>query len=99
MVTTMHSASAQPANLPPRPPGDGFVPDLRTGRRPDGATADADPCVDGVVSRVPYPTLDQVAGSVAIQRLQWLRHLPAPRTTAEHAVFQRIRALGWSAPG
>ena len=62
-----------------------------------GAGADA-AFVDAVVSRVPYPTLDQVAESVAIQRLQWLRHLPAPRTTAENRVFQRIRTLGWSAP-
>lgn len=65
--------------------------------------ADADTSVDGfvngVVSRIPYPTLDQVARSVAIQRLQWLRHLPAPRTAAEYRVFQRIRTLGWSAPG
>lgn len=63
----------------------------------DGAAGAGDP-VDSVLSRLPYPTLDQVSRSVAIQRLQWLRHLPAPRTAAEQQVFQRIRTLGWSAP-
>ena len=97
MVTAMDSASARDA-IDTRGTEAGAA---------GGCAADvcaADVCVDGVrfedrASRVPYPTLDQVAQSVAIQRLQWLRHLPAPRTMAEKRVFQRIRALGWSAPG
>ena len=87
MVTVMHSASARDD-----------IEAIGTEAGPADVCFDGS-CFGGVVSRVPYPTLDQVAQSVAIQRLQWLRHLPAPRTTAENRVFQRIRALGWSAPG
>ena len=92
MVTAMDSASARDE-----------IETRGSEARAAGVCA-ADVCIDGVrfedrASRVPYPTLDQVAQSVAIQRLQWLRHLPAPRTTAENRVFQRIRAVGWSAPG
>ena len=58
----------------------------------------ADTCGEGRICGIPYPTLEQVEHSRAIQRLQWLRHLPAPRTAAEHCIYRRIRAAGWSAP-
>ena len=52
---------------------------------------------DRAVSRMPFPTLDQVAGSVAIQRLFWMRQLPYPRTNGERRVLAAIRARGWRA--
>ncbi len=49
---------------------------------------------DRAVSRMAYPTLDQVEASVAIQRLFWLRQLPYPRTNGERRVLAVIRARG-----
>jgi hypothetical protein len=71
--------------------------DSKTGIKtaPETGIGSADSRRDG---GVPYSFLDQVAWSLAIHRLHWLRHLPAPRTAAEHRVDQRIRAAGWSAP-
>jgi hypothetical protein len=111
MVTTMHGTNRERANFPTRAPAGGVVAGIRlegavrnavsaeTTRDRSGVRTGVETSVDGAVSRIPYPTLDQVARSVAIQRLLWLRHLPAPQTATEHCVFQRIRSLGWSAPG
>ena len=49
-------------------------------------------------SGVPYPTAEQVDGSVAFQRLFWLRSLPAPRTRSERAIIAAIRIRGVVAP-
>lgn len=111
MATTMHRTNAALVNVPERmattalaggPGLDGAAGEAActgngNGRSAVGATG-ADGSSVSVMSRLPYPTLDQVSCSVAIQRLQWLRHLPAPRTAAEHQVFQRIRSLGCSIP-
>jgi hypothetical protein len=107
----MHSTNRERANFATPASTGGVVAGIRlegamshavsaeTTRDRSGVRTGVDTSGDGAVSRIPYPTLDQVARSVAIQRLQWLRHLPTPRTAAEHCVFQRIRTLGWSAPG
>ena len=113
MVMTAHrhaatlGVTAQPAILRAGTGVDGIAADIQvagaeadaeTGTETGPETGIAEACRDGGASGIPYPTLDQVEQSFAIQRLQWLRHLPAPRTTAENRVFQRIRTLGWSAP-
>jgi hypothetical protein len=113
MVTTMHrqgathGVTAQPAILRAGTGVDGIAADIQvagaeadaeTGTETGPETGIAEACRDGGASGIPYPTLDQVEQSFAIQRLQWLRHLPAPRTAAEHCIYQRIRAAGWSVP-
>jgi hypothetical protein len=113
MVTTMHrheathGVTAQPAILRAGTRVEGIAADIQvadaeaeaeTGTDSGPETGIADACTNGGIFGIPYPTLDQVEQSLAIQRLQWLRHLPAPRTAAEHGVYQRIRAAGWSAP-
>ena len=103
----MHGVTAQPAILRAGTGVEGIAADIQvadaeaaveTGTDSGLKAGIADACTNGGISGMPYPTLDQVEQSFAIQRLQWLRHLPAPRTAAEHGIYQRIRAAGWSAP-
>lgn len=113
MVTTTHrlgathGATARPAVPRSEAAGDGIATGIRVAGAEAGAetgtgigleTGIAETGRDGGGSGFPYPTQDQVEQSLAIQRLQWLRHLPAPRTPAEHGIYQRIRAAGWTAP-
>ena len=113
MVTTMHrheathGVTAQPAILRAGTGVDAIAADIQvadaeadaeTGTDSGLEAGNASACTNGGVCGIPFPTLDQVEQSFAIQRLQWLRHLPAPRTAAEHGIYQRIRAAGWSAP-
>lgn len=111
LVTTMHGTNIAIGEGPSGSPSHALAYDIglesalggslsleRQDVRSRTGAAGAEASEDTVISRIPYPTMDQVSCSVAIQRMQWLRHLPAPRTAAEQQIYRQIRALGWSAP-
>jgi hypothetical protein len=101
-MTMINQTLANPDAFAFNQPASGFAADFRGSDRLAGAgpadLREERESSGGVASRIPYPAMDQVEHSVAIQRLLWVRHLPPPRTAAERRIFERIRDLGWNAP-
>ncbi len=101
-MTMINQTLANPDTIVVNQPASGFAADFRGDDRLAGAgladLREERESSDGVASRIPYPAMDQVEHSVAIQRLLWVRHLPPPRTATERRIFERIRDLGWNAP-